>query len=104
VEVVVTGRHGVAPELREYAERKVAKLEHLFERLTSASVVLDVAGAVHKAEASVHAPGGAVLVARAEAGDMRQALDDLEARLCTQARKLKAKREGRRKAPGRGAA
>jgi ribosomal subunit interface protein len=106
VEIVVTGRHGIAPELREYAEQKVAKVAQIFERVTSASVVLDAEGkgAVCRAEASVHVPRGTTLVAKAEAEDMRAALDALEARLLTQARKLKERLDGRRKVPGRGAA
>lgn len=104
MEIVVTGRHGVAPELREYAEQKVANVARIFERVTSASVVLEAKGAVSHAEASVHVPHGPVLVARAEAVEMRAALDVLEDRLMAQARKLKKRLDDRRKGPGRGAA
>ncbi len=104
MEIVVTGRHGVAPELREYAQLKVANVARIFERVTSASVILESRGAVAHAEASVHVPHGPVLVARAEGVEMRAALDVLEDRLMSQARKLKKRLDDRRKSPGRGAA
>jgi putative sigma-54 modulation protein len=105
VEIVVTGRHGVLSEMRDYAEMKLGRLENVFGRLFSAKVILESNGAVHRAEAQVTAPRGAKLVARVEADEMRKALDKLEARLEAQARKLKTKIEGRRRSgAGRGAA
>jgi putative sigma-54 modulation protein len=104
VQIVVTGRHGVSPDSKELAEAKIAKLEQVFDRFTSAHVTLDVTHGVSKAEASVHGPRGSVLVASAEDADMRAALDVLEDRLLRQARKLKTKIDGRRKGTGRGAA
>ena len=104
VNIVVTGRHGVSPELKELAEQKVSKLALVFDRLTSAHVTLDSEHGLCKAEASVRGPRGSVLVAGAEDADMRAALDTLEDRLLRQARKLKTKIDGRRKGTGRGAA
>ncbi|HYC79118.1 MAG TPA: ribosome-associated translation inhibitor RaiA [Planctomycetota bacterium] len=104
MEIVVTGRHeGVTREMREDAARRIAKLQHVFERLTDAKVVLEANGSGCRAEASVHGPRGATLVARAEAPDMKAALDDLEHRLLTRLRKLKTRLVDRR-GPGRGAA
>lgn len=105
MQIVVTGRHGVDPEMRAYAERKLARLPLVYDRLTSAEVVLESDGAVRRAEAVVSAPRGTRLVARAEADDLRAALDALERRLLAQARKLKDRLADRRRAsPDRGAA
>jgi putative sigma-54 modulation protein len=92
VEITVTGRHPkITPEMKAYAEGRVSKMTRIFDRLSSARVTLEVEGVEHRAEASVHAPRGAVLVARASAGDMFRALDELENRLERQLRKLKTR-------------
>ena len=71
VEITVTGRHpGISQEMRTYAEDKVRRLTRIFDRLSSARVTLEVNGVEHRAEASVHGPRGAVLVAHAAAADM----------------------------------
>jgi len=76
VEITVTGRHPtITQEMRSYAEDKVHKMTRIFDRLMRARVTLEVDGAQHRAEASVHGPRGAVLVAHATSADMFTALD-----------------------------
>jgi putative sigma-54 modulation protein len=99
VEITVTGRHPtITPEMRAYAEDKVSKMTRIFDRLTRARITLEVDGADHRAEASVHGPRGAVLVAHATSGDMFTALDEMESRLESQLRKFKTRIEQRRHA------
>jgi putative sigma-54 modulation protein len=97
VEITVTGRHpSITQAMRSYAEEKIRKVGRIFDRLVSARVTLEVEGMEHRAEASVHGPRGAVLVAHATAPEMAEALDQLENRLERQLRKLKTKIEGQR--------
>jgi putative sigma-54 modulation protein len=96
VEITVTGRHpNITQEMRAYAEDKVQKVTRIYDRLMRARVTLEVEGVDHRAEANVHAPRGAVLVAHATASDMFQALDEMENRLERQVRKFKTRIEGR---------
>jgi putative sigma-54 modulation protein len=97
VEITVTGRHpSITASMRSYAEDKIRKVSRIFDRLISARVTLEVDGIDHRAEASIHGPRGAVLIAHATAADMSGALDQLESRLERQLRKLKTKIEGHR--------
>jgi putative sigma-54 modulation protein len=97
VEITVTGRHpGVSQEIRAYAEDKVGRLTRIFDRLSSARVILEVNGGGHCAEASVHGPRGAVFVARGAASDPMAAIDELLEHLERQIRKFKARMEGHR--------
>jgi ribosomal subunit interface protein len=97
VEIIVTCRHpSVTSQMKAYAEEKLRKMTRIFDRLTSATVVLDMDGAQPCAEASVHAPRGATLVSRVSAADMFSALDTMEKRLEGQLRKLKERIRNRR--------
>jgi putative sigma-54 modulation protein len=97
VEITVTGRHPtITQEMRAYAEDKVHKMTRIFDRLLSARITLEVDGARNRAEASVHGPRGAVLVAHATSADMFMALDEMESRLESQLRKFKTRMEQRR--------
>lgn len=63
---------------RSHAEEKIQSLQRYFERITSVEVILGVETNHTKtkcAEFVVHANRGAVLVARAEDGDIRKATD-----------------------------
>src|SRR5262249_48367715 len=96
-EITVTGRHpSITQAMRTYAQEKITKMTRIFERLMSARVTLEIEGVEHRAEASVHGPRGAVLVAHAAANDMFRALDQLEDRLERQLRKLKTRIDNRR--------
>lgn len=97
MEITVTGRHPkITQAMKAYAEERVGKMTRIFGRLQSARVTLEVDGALHRAEASVHAPQGCVLVAHATAHDMFRALDEMESRLERQLRKLKTRIAERR--------
>jgi putative sigma-54 modulation protein len=97
VEITVTGRHpSITQEMRTYAHDKLQKMTRIFERLMSARVTLEVVGAENRAEASVHGPRGAHLIAHGASSDMFRALDELENRLERQLRKLKTRIDNRR--------
>ncbi len=97
MEITVTCRNsGITAQMKSYAQEKVLRITRIFDRLTSAQVVLDVDGSLHKAEVSVHAPRGATVVAHAIAGSMFAALDQLEGRLERQIRKMKTRYVERR--------
>lgn len=97
MEITVTGRHpSITQEMRTYAQGKLQKMTRIFERLQSARVTLEVEGAERRAEASVHGPRGAHLVAHAASDDMFRALDEMENRLERQVRKLKTRIRNRR--------
>ena len=97
MEITVTGRHpAITQQMRSYAEDKVHKMTRIFDRLQSARITLEVDGARHRAEASVHGPRGALLVAHATSGDMYAALDEMGSRLESQLRKFKTRMEQRR--------
>jgi ribosome hibernation promoting factor len=94
VEITVTGRHPkITQEMRTYAEDRVQKVTRIFDRLLRARVTLEVDGVQRRAEASLFGARGAVLVAHATAGDMFQALDEMQERLERQVRKLKTRLE-----------
>lgn len=100
MEITVTGRHSdITPAMRSYAEDRVARMTRIYHRLQSARVTLDVTGVEHRAEASVHGPRGAVLVASARAPDMFRALDEMQERLERQLRKLKTRMENGHASP-----
>ena len=97
MEITVTGRHpSITQDMRTYAEEKVAEADADLRPPPAARVTLEVEGVEHRAEASVHGPRGAVLVAHAAANDMFGALDELEDRLERQLRKLKTRIDNRR--------
>lgn len=80
----------VTPALRETVEKKLKKLEQLFDRINSIQVVLKVEKVQQIAEATLQL-NGAELHASAEDDDMYAALDLLLDKLSRQLTKHKEK-------------
>ena len=90
MEFQITGHNiEVTPALRETVEKKLKKLEQLFDRINSIQVVLKVEKVQQIAEATLQL-NGAEIHASAEDDDMYAALDLLLDKL---SRKLKKHKE-----------
>jgi ribosome hibernation promoting factor len=85
VKLIVTLRDpSIGEDAREYARDRIQHLEHYFDRITSAEVILSVAATRKKslrAEFVVHANRGAILVAHAEDQEIRAAIDRAQSEL-----------------------
>ncbi|MCW2257739.1 putative sigma-54 modulation protein [Providencia alcalifaciens] len=91
MEFQITGHNiEVTPALRETIEKKVRKLEQLFDRINGIQVVLKVEKVQQIAEATVQV-NGAELHASAEESDMYAAIDQLVDKLSRQLTKHKEK-------------
>ncbi len=93
MKVEVTSRNdGVSERAREYAEKKVSKMSRFFERITSAKVILESDGDLHKAEMVLSAGGGATLVGEAtDTVSLYAAIDNALDKLERQVKKHKEK-------------
>jgi len=97
--VTITSRHDeVAAALRERAEVLVQRLAKLAHRPSRAQVEFDLDHQACTAEIQLHAAGGVLRVATAEADDHRTALDRAAAKLRRQLDKKPTTRQ-RRAAP-----
>lgn len=91
MEFQITGHNiEVTPALRETVEKKLKKLEQLFDRINSIQVVLKVEKVQQIAEATLQL-NGAEIHASAEDDDMYTALDLLLDKLSRQLTKHKEK-------------
>ncbi|EFB72579.1 ribosome hibernation promoting factor HPF [Providencia rustigianii] len=91
MEFQITGHNiEVTPALREIVDKKLKKLEQLFDRINSIQVVLKVEKVQQIAEATVQV-NGAELHATAEENDMYAAIDLLVDKLSRQLTKHKEK-------------
>ncbi|ETS98323.1 ribosome hibernation promoting factor [Providencia sp. PROV188] len=91
MEFQITGHNiEVTPALRETVEKKLKKLEQLFDRINSIQVVLKVEKVQQIAEATLQL-NGAEIHASAEDDDMYAALDLLLDKLSRQLTKHKEK-------------
>ncbi len=91
MEFQITGHNiEVTPALRETVEKKLKKLEQLFDRINSIQVVLKVEKVQQIADATLQL-NGAELHASAEDDDMYAALDLLLDKLSRQLTKHKEK-------------
>ena len=99
MQVTVTARHVEATQpIKDYAQEKAGKLEHLFDGITSVAVTLDVGRKGHDgqmAEFIAHVVGGGTCVAHAHAETLYAAIDEAEAKLQGQLKRYKAKLRGR---------
>lgn len=91
--VTIAARHmAVSPELRGRARELVDRLARLARRVHDAQVLFADDHGVPLVELRLHAGGGGVVVGRAEARDLRTALDRAAGRV----RRQLDKRPGRR--------
>ncbi len=87
----VTGQNvEITDALREFLDKKFAKLEQYFERINQVYIVLKVEKVTHAADATLHVNGGE-LHAGAEGQDMYAAIDSLIDKLARQLNKHKDK-------------
>ncbi|MGQ9692156.1 MAG: ribosome hibernation-promoting factor, HPF/YfiA family [Thermaceae bacterium] len=86
----------ITEALRNYVEKKIARLSRYFDGELEAKVVLSLASSPHvekkaKAEAQVNLPGGLVRVEE-ESKDLYEAVDRMVDRLETQIKRFKERR------------
>ncbi len=81
MQITVSGHQvEITEPLREYISEKIGRLQKHSDDVISIKVVLHVQKNLHKAEATIHAPG-TTLHANAEGPDMYAAIDALAAKL-----------------------
>ncbi|NIF22646.1 MULTISPECIES: ribosome hibernation promoting factor [Pantoea] len=80
----------LTPALREFINEKFPKLEHFFDHINQAYIVLKVEKVKQVADATLHINGGEIH-ASAEADDMYAAIDGLIDKLARQLTKHKDK-------------
>jgi putative sigma-54 modulation protein len=80
----------VTPEIREYAEKKIAKLDRFFQGESDASVTLSTERGRHNAELTVN-NRGLVLRVTESTGDMHASIDSAVASIERQIRKHKTR-------------
>lgn len=74
--ITISGRHlNITEAMKEYARKKVAKLERFFDRIMKIQVILDVEGERQTAEMIVSAARGSTLIAEVATTDMYAAID-----------------------------
>jgi putative sigma-54 modulation protein len=90
MQITIKGRHWkVTPDYREYAERRIEKLQRYFSHLISAQLTVTEEGYRHQAELRIFG-NGVDLTGRAQDPDARVALDAV---LEKQERALKRRKE-----------
>ncbi|MBN2158665.1 MAG: ribosome-associated translation inhibitor RaiA [Spirochaetes bacterium] len=101
--ITVTGRHlSVSENLREYAEKKIKKLERHFNQLIDAHIILAVEKLDHKCEVVINGDG-VQFHGREKAADLYSAIDLLFEKMETQIRRYK-ERHQMHKGPEKGEA
>ena len=87
---ITTKDYHINSKLRSSIERKIAKLERHYQRITSVHLVLSVNKMNHRAEASVRVDGND-LFAESVDSNMRSAIDSLSNKLERQISRHKEK-------------
>lgn len=81
MQITVSGHQvEITEPLRDYVSEKIGRLQKHIDNVINIKVVLHVQKNLHKAEATIHAPG-TTLHANAEGPDMYVAIDALAAKL-----------------------
>lgn len=92
MEVSISARHGhLHADVREYIEKKLPKLTHLFERLTSIHLTVDFQKKEPAVELLVSAEHKHDFVAREHHENVQAAFDTVYAKMEGQIRKYKEK-------------
>jgi len=90
IQVKVTGRHfDITDAIRQYVEKKIGHLDKHFPRLQKADLVLARENEEVRAELTVPASRGHVLVARAATRDLYTSVDTVAHRMERQVDRLK---------------
>lgn len=91
MQINLTGQHiDVTPALRDYVHGKFERLEHHFDHIIDAHVVLSVVKETNHAEATLKVPGKSLFADSSEI-DMYAAIDALSDKLDRQVRRYKDK-------------
>jgi putative sigma-54 modulation protein len=92
MQLILTGHHvEVTEAMRSYVEKKLDRVVRHFDQVIDVHCTLTVEKLVHKAEATLHVPGGAIH-ADASESHMYAAIDGLTDRLDRLVKKHKEKR------------
>jgi putative sigma-54 modulation protein len=92
LEVSISARHGtLAKDAHDYIERKLPKLVHLFDRVNSAKVTVDLQSADDADVELVVSEPRHTLVSRERAATVQAAFDSAMAKMESQLRKHKEK-------------
>ena len=104
MEVKVSGRHlEITPAIREYAEKRVAKLPKYFDRVQTVNVVAEKKDRTHLLEIIIQAERTEPFIGSASGEDLYACIDDAVAKLERQLAEHKArvrKRKGRTRMSG----
>lgn len=95
----ITTRHypEMTDALRAEVEERMAKLEHFFDRILEARVILTGEKHRHQAEMAVHLPRGKRLTAKEVSTSMESAVDMAAKKIESQVKKFKEKRQDRKR-------
>lgn len=97
----ISGQHiDITPPLRQYITEKLERMEHHFDRIIDAHVILNVVKDTHHAEATLNVPGKSLFADTANL-DMYAAIDDLCDKLDRQVRRYKDKLKDHHRQQGR---
>ena len=91
MQLTLTGHHiDVSPALREYVDKKIARIARHFDNMTDIHCVLTVEKLAHKAEATIHLRGGTIHADSVQE-NMYAAIDGLVDKLNRQVKRRKEK-------------
>jgi len=97
MKVNVSGRHvTVRPEWEDYANEKAERLGKYFSGIQHVDFVVDANAKAHRCEMTVVLGQGARLLGKAEAEEMRVAIDQAETKIEKQMRRFHAKLKAHR--------
>jgi len=93
--VEITGRHvDVSDSMRDYAQKRVAKLMDEFPHVDKVHVIMDIQKYVHMAEAIIHASRHILVEAKAQSENMYASIDEVVDKVERQLRRTIDKRHG----------
>ncbi len=91
--IEITGRHvDVSESMRDYAQKRMAKLAAEFPRADKAHVILDIQKYVHTAEVIAHASRHIRVEAKSQSENMYAAIDEVVDKVEKQLRRTIDKR------------
>lgn len=91
MQIQITGRHiEVTDAIKQFIDKKFARLEKHFDHINSCHVILEVVKGVQKAEAQLHIPNNEIF-AHSEDENLYAAIDSLVDKLNRQILKAKDK-------------
>ena len=97
--ITITGKHTKITEaLREYARKKIEKLEKYFDGIVSCRAVLNVERKRQTIEIELHVVKGGMIIAISESEDLYRSVDTATDKLQRQLKKYKGKLRQKRRA------